>query len=306
MGDLCFNCNSRGHLGKDCPSRDERCYNCGENGHLSRHCKQVKRQPGQDLCFNCGGIGHIGKNCRMPSKRKCYTCQTHGHTSAECPLRHSANTNSQPSKFNGAHFQPILQPQTSLTQNQVFPLQRTTYDQALYLKSVNHNNGINMAHDSFPVASLGPIPYYSNQFDPSTYPAANVPGPSTEANAQTFSTSHNYTASSFKWGCVPCNKKFNNETSKKVHMSGHVKCQSCEFECHHKLMGLHEYDVHGSMETPKSIDEESKQWVNERKHRFPVVGRLGHIQSQPEELTKRQRIDSLSPKACHPSVLIIN
>jgi cellular nucleic acid-binding protein len=101
----CFNCNSKGHLAKDCKKGvlPTTCYNCGQPGHIGKLCPtagnracfickgtghvaaQCPQLPVR-TCYNCGDNGHIGKNCPKPSTRSpCFKCQMTGHKAIDCP-----------------------------------------------------------------------------------------------------------------------------------------------------------------------------------------------------------------------------
>lgn len=80
----CYNCNKKGHLGRDCNDVKKKptCYLCGQIGHLRHACPN-------DICYNCMDIGHISKDCPEPHakpfhKRYCHRCDTRGHDKKSC------------------------------------------------------------------------------------------------------------------------------------------------------------------------------------------------------------------------------
>jgi len=52
----------------DDTTRTLKCYNCNTKGHLSRNCRKPKRDPG--TCFQCGEAGHKVNDCSKRMKEK--------------------------------------------------------------------------------------------------------------------------------------------------------------------------------------------------------------------------------------------
>lgn len=116
---VCYRCNEKGHLARDCTQegkpRNEQseqdlgksCYRCNEKGHLAKDCNNnftQNRQSesgtggegGDRTCYNCGKQGHISRECpesglnrerdssRRLNQTKCYNCGDFGHIAAKC------------------------------------------------------------------------------------------------------------------------------------------------------------------------------------------------------------------------------
>ncbi|WAQ96887.1 ZCHC7-like protein [Mya arenaria] len=72
-----------------------RCYNCNTVGHLSKNCPQPKKE---SVCFLCSEAGHHNINCeepghdarKCPTPRRslnnvCFRCNMYGHEQIKCP-----------------------------------------------------------------------------------------------------------------------------------------------------------------------------------------------------------------------------
>ncbi|XP_069818293.1 zinc finger CCHC domain-containing protein 7 [Dendropsophus ebraccatus] len=79
---ICRNCNSRGHLSKNCPEPKKlpACCLCGERGHLQYSCSAP-------YCSNCLMPGHFHQDCteRPYWLKKCHRCCMIGHYADACP-----------------------------------------------------------------------------------------------------------------------------------------------------------------------------------------------------------------------------
>jgi hypothetical protein len=115
---LCYRCNQRGHIVKDCPhtlcricgaidAHHERlcpsrhtCTNCGQRGHQTRDCPIRHNEDPSKPCSMCRGWGHVSAICHQiwrlyrpadPTRTKhsdfarwCYNCGVEGHLGDEC------------------------------------------------------------------------------------------------------------------------------------------------------------------------------------------------------------------------------
>ncbi|KAM8713509.1 hypothetical protein ACLKA7_013774 [Drosophila subpalustris] len=48
------------------PKQDVKCYNCNSKGHMAKECRKPKREDG--ACFACGKQGHQAKDCSLYKK----------------------------------------------------------------------------------------------------------------------------------------------------------------------------------------------------------------------------------------------
>mmetsp|Transcript_4279 Transcript_4279/g.10152 ORF Transcript_4279/g.10152 Transcript_4279/m.10152 type:complete len:346 (+) Transcript_4279:72-1109(+) len=83
----CYNCDSFGHISKQCPFP---CSFCRVPGHWSGICtfapSKMAGKGQSDMgikCFNCGMFGHRSVHCR----ESCQYCSQPGHWSGICPIR---------------------------------------------------------------------------------------------------------------------------------------------------------------------------------------------------------------------------
>ncbi|XP_072013821.1 uncharacterized protein [Amphiura filiformis] len=117
---LCSNCNTMGHLSKDCSNQQYStmnsspvpCNNCGKMGHDGSQCNEQYYGIGNappvppplpppplqplapheraSLCTNCGESGHHFRDCVNPAMPKppptCSVCNQKGHNAKECPV----------------------------------------------------------------------------------------------------------------------------------------------------------------------------------------------------------------------------
>ncbi|XP_034118160.1 zinc finger CCHC domain-containing protein 13-like [Drosophila albomicans] len=45
---------------------NRRCHNCNSRGHLAKECRKPKREPGS--CYACGEMGHFIAECKKKKK----------------------------------------------------------------------------------------------------------------------------------------------------------------------------------------------------------------------------------------------
>ncbi|CAM9503709.1 unnamed protein product, partial [Choristocarpus tenellus] len=104
----CLGCRKWGHVLAQCPDAKQGtgiCFNCGSKDHALRVCPTKKKQDGSlphASCFVCGGKGHISAQCKQnangiyPKGGSCKECGSKHHLWSQCSHREQKSSEEDP------------------------------------------------------------------------------------------------------------------------------------------------------------------------------------------------------------------